>query len=125
MKSDVVTVPRETSVADLVENYFYKHHYRMFPVVDGDRVVGCVTPRDVARVPREEWSRQSAGAIAERCNPENSVSGDMDAIDAMARMHRTRSSHLLVMEGDRLAGLLTLQDLLRFLAMKVELEDRS
>jgi Zn-dependent protease/predicted transcriptional regulator len=125
MKADVVTVPRETSVADLVENYFYKHHYRMFPVVAGERVVGCVSPRDVSRVPREEWNSQTVGTIAEKCDPQNSISADMDAVDALARMHRTGSSHLLVMEGDHLAGLLTLQDLLRFLAMKVELEDQA
>ena len=54
--------------------------------------------------------------------PENSVTADMDAVDALARMHKSGASHLLVMDGDRLVGLLTLQDLLRFLALKLELE---
>jgi len=125
MKSDVVTAPRDISVADLVENYFYKHHYRMFPVVDNGKVVGCVSTREVAQLPREEWSQQSAGAIATHCTPENRVSADMDAVDALARMHHSGSSHLLVMDGDRLVGLLTLQDLLRFLALKLELEERK
>lgn len=124
MKEDVVTVPRQTSVADLVENFFYKYHFRMFPVVDDGRVTGCVFTRDVSRVPREEWTRQTVTAIAESCSPETSVTPDTDAVDALGRMHRTGASQLLVMEGDRLAGILTLQDLLRFLALKVELEDR-
>jgi Zn-dependent protease/predicted transcriptional regulator len=123
MKSEVVTVPRGTSVTDLVENYFYRHHHRMFPVVDDGRVVGCVSTAEVARLPREEWSRQSAGAIAVRCTPGNSVGADTDAVDALARMHKSGASYLLVMDGDRLAGLLTLQDLLGFLALKIELED--
>lgn len=123
MKSEVVTVPRETSVADLVENYFYKYHYRMFPVVDDGKIAGCVSTREVAQLPRAEWGRQSVGAIATRCTPENSVSAGMDAVDALAKMHRSGTSRLLVVEGDRLVGILTLKDLLSFLALKVELEE--
>ncbi len=125
MKTDVVTVPRETSVADLVENYFYKHHYKMFPVVADGKLIGCVSTREVSQLPREEWQRQSVGAIAARCTPENSVPPNMDAVDALSRMSRTGASRLLVMENDRLAGILTLKDLLRFLSLKVELEERK
>lgn len=123
MKTEVITVSRAISVAELVESYFYKYQFRMFPVVDDDRVTGCVWTRDVTRLPREEWSRQSVASIAEPCPPENSVSADMDAVEALARMHRAKASQLLVMEGERLVGILTLRDLLRFLAMKIELEE--
>jgi Zn-dependent protease/predicted transcriptional regulator len=122
MKSDVVTVPRSTSMADLVENYFYKHHFRMFPVVDDGRLVGCVTTREVASVPRDEWDRVTVGAIAADCTAANTISPDADTLDALTQMNRTRSSRLLVMEGERLVGILTLKDLLRFLAVKIELE---
>ncbi len=125
MNTDVVTVPRQTTVADLVENYFYKHHFRMFPVVADGKLAGCVTTREVSGLPREEWRRQTVGAIAVRCSPENSVSPDMDAIDALSRMNKTGASRLLVVEGERLAGILTLKDLLRFLSLKIELEEKE
>jgi predicted transcriptional regulator len=111
-------------VADLVENYFYKHHFRMFPVVSGGRLTGCVSTTEVSQLPREEWERQSVGSIATSCTIDNTVTAETDAVDALARMHRTGVSQLLVMDGDQLAGMLTLQDLLRFLAMKVELEEK-
>lgn len=125
MKTDVVTVPREISVADLVENYFYKHHFKMFPVTAGEKLIGCVSTREVSRLPREEWQQQTVGAIAASCTPETSISADMDAIDALARMNKTRASRLLVTEGERLVGILTLKDLLRFLSLKIELEERT
>lgn len=125
MKTDVVTVPREVSVADLVENYFYKHHFKMFPVTSGEKLAGCVSTREVSRLPREEWQRQTVGAIAAPCTPETSISPDTDAVDALARMNKSRASRLLVTEGERLVGILTLKDLLRFLALKVELEERK
>lgn len=124
MKTDVVTVPREIPVRELVDDYIYKHHYRMFPVLANGRLAGCVTTRDVAKLPREEWDQQPVGAIASPCTPEMTITADTDAVDALARMHRARQSRLLVMEGDGLAGILTLKDLLRFLALRIELEER-
>jgi CBS domain-containing protein len=38
-------------------------------------------------------------------------------------MSRSGTSRLMVVENERLVGIITLKDLLRFLALKVELED--
>ncbi len=122
MKADVVAVPREIPVRELVDDYFYKHHYRMFPVLTGEKLTGCVSTRDVARLPREQWSDQTVGAIATACTEDATIAADADAVDALAQMHRTGHSRLLVMDGERLTGILTLKDLLRFLGMKMELE---
>jgi len=125
MKTDVVTVPRSTPVSELVEDYFYKHHYRMFPVLDGETLAGCVTTREVAKLPRDEWNRQTVAAIAIPCEPSSIIDAGTDTVDALARMHSTRASRLLVMDNGRLAGILTLTDLLRFLALKIELEEQT
>ncbi len=125
MKSDPVTVPREIPVREFVEEYIYKHHYRMFPVLTNGKLSGCVSSRDVSKLPRDSWDAQSVGAIATPCTPETTVTADTEAVDALARMHRTGQSRLLVMDGANLVGILTLKDLLRFLALKIELEDQN
>ena len=63
------------------------------------------------------------GALAERCGPENVVAPTADAMEALSRMSRTGASRLMVVEGDRLLGILTLKDLLRFFSLKMELEE--
>jgi Zn-dependent protease/CBS domain-containing protein len=124
MHPDPVTVPRAISVQELVQSYLYRYQFKMFPVVDdAGRLLGCVTARQVRALPREEWDRQTVGALAERCSPENTVEASADAMGALARMSRTGTSPLMVVEGDRLLGILSLRDLLHFLAMKGELED--
>jgi CBS domain-containing protein len=124
MKTDPVTVPRAISVLDLVQGYVYKHHHKMFPVVDdGGRLLGCVTTRQVRALPRDEWDRQTVGSLAERCTPENTVGADTDAMQALATMSRTGASRLMVVDGDRLLGILSLKDLLRFFSLKMELEE--
>jgi CBS-domain-containing membrane protein len=124
MHADPVTVPRAISVLELVQSYIYRYHFKMFPVVDDSgRLLGCVTSRRVRELPRDEWDRQTVGALAERCTPENTVRADTDAMEALSRMSRTGASRLMVVDEDRLLGILSLKDLLHFFSLKMELED--
>jgi len=123
MEPHPVVVPRAISVRELVESYVYRHHFKAFPVVDQDRLVGCVTTREIKSLPVEEWDQQTVGAIARSCNEENTLRPDDDALEALAKMSRSGVSRMMVVEGgDRLAGILSLKDLLRFLSLKIELE---
>jgi Zn-dependent protease/predicted transcriptional regulator len=123
MRPDPVTVPRGLPVSELVENYIYRFHYKMFPVVDDDRLVGCVTTRDVKELGREEWDRQTVGAIAQQCGETNTVSPDTDSMDALTMMGKNNISRLMVVDDGRLVGIVTSKDLMKFLQRKLELED--
>jgi Zn-dependent protease len=125
MQTEPVVVSRAMAVAELVEGYIYRHQHKMFPVVDGDRLLGCVTTEAVKALPPSEWSRQSVSAVMQPCSEENSIGPDGDAAQALAQMSRTGQARLLVVEDGRLVGTLALQSLLGFLAMKVELEGSS
>jgi Zn-dependent protease/CBS domain-containing protein len=123
MQTNPVTVPRQISVSELVQDYIYRHHFKMYPVLDGaGRLLGCVTARQVKELPREEWDTTTVGALAKQCSPENVVGPDTDAMSALSAMSRTGVSRLMVAEGDQLLGILTLKDLLRFFSLKMELE---
>lgn len=124
MHPNPVTVPRAISVLDLVQDYIYRYHFKMFPVVDDSgRLLGCITTRQVRQLPKDEWDRQTVGAVAERCGPENTVEANTDALEALSRMSRSGASRLMVVDGDRLLGILSLKDLLRFFSLKMELEE--
>jgi len=126
MRSNPVTVPRSISVQQLVQDYVYRYHFKMFPVLDDSgRLFGCVSTQQVRNLPHDEWDSQTVGAIAERCGPDNTVTADTDALRALSRMSRTGDSRLLVVDGDRLLGILALKDLLQFFALKMELEEAA
>ncbi len=123
MQADPVTVPRQIAVSQLVQEYVYRFHHKMYPVLDdGGRLIGCVTTRQVKDMPHEDWDRTTVGAVASPCSPDNTVGPDTDALEALSAMSRTRTSRLMVAEGDHLLGILTLKDLLRFFSLKMELE---
>jgi Zn-dependent protease/CBS domain-containing protein len=124
MQQDPVTVPRAISVAELVQGYIYRHRVKLFPVVDGERLLGCVTTRRVQQLPRDEWEHTTVGAVTQACSPDNTVAPGDDAMHALAVMSRLHQSRLLVVDGERLVGILNLKDLLDFLSLKMELEGR-
>jgi Zn-dependent protease/predicted transcriptional regulator len=125
MKTQPVTVPSSSSVADLVENYFYKYHYKMFPVSSDGRVEGCVTPREIKSLPKEQWPVHKVSEIETACSDKNTITPDTDAIKALSLMNTTGNSRLMVVEGDKLIGIVTLKDMLKFLSLKIDLEGES
>jgi Zn-dependent protease/predicted transcriptional regulator len=123
MKTDPVTVSPDMTVERLVEDYVYVFHHKMYPVVsDDDRLKGCVTTRQIKEVPRDQWKQKRVGEIKVSCSEDNTISPDADAIEALSLMNRTATSRLMVTEGDRLAGVVSLKDMLKFLSLRVELE---
>lgn len=118
-----VSVSPALSIEDLVEGYIYKHHYKMFPVVaDAQRVIGCVTTKDVKAFPRDEWNRHSVQEAAHPCAADNTVQPDADVLRALTTMKNTGNSRLMVVDGDRLVGVVALKDLMDFLSTKLDLE---
>jgi CBS domain-containing protein len=122
MTDDPVTVPPGTSLEDLVENYIYKFHFKMFPVTEDGRLAGCISTREVRDIPRDEWAARSVEDVADTCSPDTTIRPDEDAMTALARMNKADASRLLVVEDGRLIGILALKDLLKFLSLKIELE---
>ena len=123
MSGAPVAVAPSLPLSDLIEDHVYTRHHKMFPVVEDDRLIGCVTLRDLKEVPRDRWPDTTVRAIARPCSDLNSIGPDTDALEALTIMHRTRNGRLMVTEADRLAGVLTLKDMLQFLSLKLELED--
>ena len=125
MNADPVTVQSSLTIEKLVEDYIYKYHHKMFPVMEGEKLVGCITTRQVKEIPREAWSRETIREAASPVSAENTISAATDAVKALAMMNQSGVSRLLVVEGGRLVGLVTLKDLLDFFSLKVELEEQN
>ena len=122
MEPSPVTVTPSITLRRLVDDYVYKHHYKMFPVVDAGKLVGCITTREIKEIPKEEWVSRTVGEVAVKCSQENTIGPDEDAVHAISRMKQSGLSRLMVTEGDRLVGIVALKDMLEFLSLKVELE---
>jgi Zn-dependent protease/predicted transcriptional regulator len=123
MSADPVTVPPDISIQALIDDYLYRHHHKMLPVVEGGRLIGCISIKDIKQVPREEWPATTVATIMRPCSAATAIAPDADAMEVLSTMSRTRNSRYLVMEGERLVGILTLKDMLKFLSVKLDLEE--
>jgi len=122
MNDRPVSVSSALPVASFVDEVLYRHPFKMYPVVDEGKLRGCLLTRRIKEVPRAEWKVQTVAGLTEPCSEKNRVRPSTDALKALSLMDRTQNSRLLVAEGDRLVGIVTLKDLLRFLAIKLDLE---
>lgn len=125
MRVEPITVPPTLDLERWVDEYVYRYHRRSFPVAENGRVEGMISTEDLQDVPRDEWDRHTVAEVMETELDGLRISPATDAMEALERMQRTGSSRLLVLEGEQLVGIVTLKDLLRFLNLKLELEDQS
>ncbi len=123
MKSEPVTVSPSLSIEDLVEDYIYKHHYKMYPVVEGGKLIGCVTINQVKEIPKEERDKRKVAELAQSCSEKNTIGPDEDAMQALSIMRKNRASRLMVAEDGKLVGMISLKDMMGLLSLKIDLEE--
>ena len=115
MTSAVVTVPADLLVSELVHDYFMRHRFHSFPVLDNGRLVGLVTLHEVKQLPREKWDSTPVRQIMNTHVLSLSVSPGDTAMSAWMRLASHNLGRLPVVENGELVGILSQQDLVRFL----------
>jgi CBS domain-containing protein len=60
----------------------------------------------------------------DRCSIENTIGPGVGALKALSLMGRTKNSRLMVVEGDRLVGIISLKDIMGYLSLKIELGEK-
>ena len=122
MQTDPITVPPDMLIHDWVENYLYLYHFRMFPVVENSRLLGCITTRDLKAVPREQWRVMRVRDLTSPCSAANTVSSDTSVARlASDAVRPDNNSRFMVVENDRLVGVISLRDLREYIALKMEI----
>ncbi len=118
------------SVQEFVFLYALRHGRRALPVVEPPgpesapgtppRLLGLVTITDVKEVPQPEWATTSVAQIMTPM-PLRTVTPDTLVEEALRLLVDGSLNQVPVVLGDRLVGLLTRADLLRYLQLREEL----
>ncbi len=122
MSRDPITVPPHLSLRELVDDYVYVQGHDMYPVVEENRLLGTIGLSQIKHVPQSKWHSVQVREIMSPCSPDNMIDANADAVGAISLMQRSGNSRLLVIDGGRLAGVVALKDILRLLALKLDLE---
>jgi Zn-dependent protease/predicted transcriptional regulator len=122
MRSEPVTVTPWITVSDFVQDYVYRYHHEMYPVMNRSDLVGCVDLKAVRRLPQSEWPKRTISDIMSDCSEANTVTPQTDAAQLLRVISSTGNARFLVKDGERLVGLVTVRDLTNYLSLKLDLE---
>lgn len=110
LMSDAVQVVHPDTTVQQLHDIILSTRHKGFPVVDGG-LVGVVTLSDTHRVPREHLSFARVRDIMTR--DVVTVPPDMDAVKALNLLSERKIDRLVVLDGGRLAGIVTRNDFMR------------
>lgn len=125
MSKPVITVDETSSVTDAVENYFFKFHHASFPVRSNGHVSGLLTLNNVRAIEKEKWNETRVSDVMNRLGPNDTMSPDDSAIDALAKMvsnHNGNLGRFPVVQDGQLVGIISRQDIMKMLEFKAGLE---
>jgi len=122
MIREPVTIDPDASVSDAVDRYFLHYGYTGFPVVKDGRAMGILSLSRVRECPREERANRRVHDIMVPVTAKVTISPSATISDAMHRMAEADAGRLLVLDGERLNGLITRSQVARFVQLKSQLD---
>lgn len=115
-----VAVTPDTSLADFLHQFVYRYHHRLFPVQDNGRLLGAISAAQLRGIPGEERMFRKVATATTPLATLPTVTPETGALQALGRMRETGRSRLLVVDHNRLAGIITARDLLDFISLEGE-----
>jgi len=122
MKSNPVHVTPSLSIEHLIEDYFYKFHFKIFPVIENNNLIGYININDAKHIPREDRNQHTVSEFIQPCSAENTVDISTEALKALNIMKKTGNNKLMVVKNGHLAGVVALKDILHFFSVRMELD---
>jgi Zn-dependent protease/predicted transcriptional regulator len=114
MRDNVLTVPQNLTVNELVHKYILGSDQRAFPVVKEDgALLGLVRPSDVRKVPREHWNQVLVSGVMVPAEQLRVMSPDDDAIEALQEL--ADQDAIPVVDQRHLVGVARRDDLVKWL----------
>lgn len=122
MVRNPLTVPPDISIQDFIDLHVYQTYHHLYPVIEGDELFGYISLEEVKAIDRENWGKTQVRDILVPLGKIDTLSPQMEVLDAFALFNKTTADSLLVIEGNKLVGLLSASDLSRVISLKLELE---
>jgi Zn-dependent protease len=118
MVKDIVTLNPSVSLDEAVNQYFLRHGYGGFPVIDEGKFLGIITLKEVKNVPREDWGKTKVSEVYVRHDKKWEVFVNDDVTKALELMIKEDKGRIVVTERDKIIGLITRNGIARYVQIK-------
>ena len=120
--SAVETIAGDATLTEVVRRLGEKR-IGALPVIDGDRIAGIISERDVIYRLRDHGPEMLDWPVSRvMSSPAITASPDTDVLAALALMTQRRIRHLPVVEGGEIRGIVSIGDLVKHRMERIEAE---
>jgi len=121
MTRELLSVSPDVSVQQLVSDYFLVHPHGGYPVISGGKLLGVVTMSSVRSIPREKREIERVSEAMVPFERTITVSPTTSAVDALQLLAKNGIGRLVVIDGDKIAGMVTRGDLVKMMQARQDL----
>lgn len=121
MDRDCPTVDAHLSLYDFVHQFLLRGGRRCYIVVQGDRLVGLITPHEVHQVDQESWPQTSVQSAMRPLAQLRTVSPDTPAVKALEVISSNDINQMPVVSDGRLQGIFSRSSVMSFIRNRAEL----
>lgn len=124
LNEELVTITQDTTITELVDDYFMKYRFSRFPVVSSihsNKILGVMSINDIKVFPKEEWAGTTVGEIVKSVSENEIVDANTDVSEAIKQMTKYNLGHLVVMIDHRIKGMITKTDVMNYIQFYTEL----
>jgi Zn-dependent protease/CBS domain-containing protein len=115
MTRDCETVDGRTNLERFAQDYLAGSTLRCFIVEEDNRILGLITPSEVALVERAKWRFTTIDDVMRPLTELRAVTLATPVLEALAAMGQDQVNQLPVLEGSHLEGVLTRGSVMQFL----------
>jgi CBS domain-containing protein len=112
-----ITARPEQTLSEFMDEVAGAAHYTAYPVVDDGEVLGLLPLHHLLRTPRAEWDERRVADCMLPLDEVPVLALDEQALQALSDLGEGDLHRGLVIENGRLAGLISITDIARVLAM--------
>jgi CBS domain-containing protein len=121
MTADYVTLSPDITISQLVQDYVLAKGHHLFLVAEGERLKGMLTLQNIKSVPQSEWATTPVEKIMVPAKRLKSARPEQDGLSVIEQMDENELNQMPVASEGRIIGLVTRDNLMRFLRARTEL----
>ncbi|MES0329320.1 MAG: site-2 protease family protein [Dehalococcoidales bacterium] len=121
MTTDFKSVPPDISLQQALHDYLMQYNQRALPVVRGQKLEGLLTMTDIKRKPREQWPSVQVSEVMTGAGELKTVGPEDGLNNVIQLMESGDLNQLPVISDQKLVGLISRSDLIRYLKFQQEI----
>ena len=122
MSLDCPILDPRMNVQTMVEEHMLRSGRRCYLVGDGEEPEGLITPHEIKGISREMWPMTLVGDIMKPIDQVHTIARSAPVMEALDKMGREDVNQLPVMEGGKLAGIISRDRIVKYLYTRKELD---